>query len=199
MAPLKVGLTGGIGAGKSTVARVFGALGVPAYDADSRAKTVMTTDGILVDEIKKEFGTLCYQNSGELNRTYLASLVFSDPLKLNRLNQIVHPRVQADFESWVNRHAAHPYVLKEAALLFEAGTIEALDAVMVVTAPEHVRRQRALARDPHRTAETVNDIMKNQWPEFEKTKRADFVIVNDESVLVIPQVLDVHRQLMTKA
>jgi len=195
MPPLLIGLTGGIGSGKSTVARVFGALGVPAYDADSRAKSVMTTDGNLVAQIKKEFGNLAYQTSGELDRGYLASVVFGDPEKLKRLNQLVHPRVQVDFEQWVQANAAYPYALKEAALLFEAGTNHALDAVIVVTAPPALRLKRVLARDRHRSAQDVQNIMDNQMSEQQKVTQADYVIVNDESRLVIPQIMEVHRQL----
>jgi dephospho-CoA kinase len=199
MSCFKVGITGGIGSGKSTVARIFATLGIPVYDADSRAKSVMTTDGILIEQIKKEFGTLAYRASGELDRSLIAALVFQEPDKLKRLNALVHPRVQRDFEKWVSEQPAAPYVLKEAALLYEAGSASQLDAIIVVTAPTDVKVQRVLKRDPHRTSEAVRAIMKNQMPDEEKAKRADYVIRNDESMLVIPQVLDIHQQLMRAA
>jgi dephospho-CoA kinase len=199
MSTLKIGITGGIGSGKSTVARVFSTLGVPVYDADSRAKRVMTTDGILVEQIKKEFGMLAYRSSGELDRAFIASVVFKAPDKLARLNALVHPRVRVDFEQWVSEHNAAPYVLKEAALLYEAGAASQLEGVIVVTAPIELRVQRVVARDAHRSPEAVRDIMKNQMPDEEKLKRADYVITNDESKLVIPQVLEIHRLLMNAA
>lgn len=199
MNPLKVGITGGIGSGKSTVARIFATLGVPVYDADSRAKGVMTTDGILVEQIKKEFGTLAYRSSGELDRAFIASVVFKDPEKLNRLNALVHPRVRQDFAQWVRMHAAAPYVLKEAALLYETGSADELDAMIVVTAPTALRVQRVIQRDTHRTREAVGEIIKNQMPDEEKVKRADYVIQNDESMPVIPRVLEIHRLLMSAA
>jgi dephospho-CoA kinase len=196
MSPRKVGITGGIGSGKSTIARIFSVLGVPVYDADSRAKRVMTTDGILIEQIKKEFGTLAYRVSGELDRAFIASVVFKEPEKLTRLNALVHPRVKLDFEQWVAEQPGAPYVLKEAALLYEAGSAAQLEAIIVVTAPVDVRVQRVVKRDAHRSPEAVRDIMKNQMPDEEKVKRADYVIVNDESRLVIPQVLEIHQQLM---
>lgn len=199
MRPLRIGITGGIGAGKSTVARIFASLGVPVYDADSRAKSVMTTDGILMEEIKKEFGTLAYRSSGELDRSFMASIVFQDPGKLSRLNALVHPRVRHDFEQWVNGQPAVPYVLKEAALLHETGAASQLAATIVVTAPADVRVQRVVKRDPQRSAEAVRAIIQNQMPDEEKVKRGDYVIRNDETTLVIPQVLEIHRQLTVAA
>lgn len=197
MSATKIGITGGIGSGKSTVARIFATLGVPVYDADSRAKGVMTTDGILVEQIKKEFGTLAYRSSGELDRAFIASVVFKDPEKLTRLNALVHPRVGFDFQQWMSEHANAPYVLKEAALLYEVGSDQQLDAVIVVSAPTELKVQRVVKRDNHRTPEAVREIMKNQMPDEEKVKRADYVIQNDESMLVIPQVLEIHRLLMS--
>ena len=193
---LQVGITGGIGSGKSLVCKIFNALGVPTYDADSRAKMVMTTDGILVDAIKKEFGVLSYDAKGVLNRQHLANSVFNQPDKLKRLNELVHPRVALDYESWVSSHADVKYVLKEAALLFESGSFQSLDKIIVVTAPETLRVQRVLVRDPHRSIQQTKEIISNQMAEEEKTKRADYVIVNDETTLLIPQVLNLHLQFI---
>lgn len=189
---LQIGITGGIGSGKSLVSRIFSCLGVPVYDADSRAKYVMTTDGILIDQIKKEFGELSYHNN-ELNRSYISELVFKDKKKLEVLNRLVHPRVREDYKNWVIRQA-RPYVLKEAALLFEAQSNEMLDKVIVVSAPEELRINRVLERDNHRTRKQIEEIIKSQMKEEEKRKLADFVIVNDETQLVIPQVLMLHQQ-----
>jgi dephospho-CoA kinase len=192
--PLQIGITGGIGSGKSLVCKIFQKLDVPVYDADSHAKRLMTTDGILMSAIKKEFGDLAYNPDGGLNRVYLGNNVFNDQRKLDLLNSLVHPRVAADYEHWVETRRKHRYVLKEAALLFEAGTDKTLDKIMVVHAPEALRIQRVLSRDAHRTVEQIRTIVEKQMPEDEKLKRADYIIVNDESRLLIPQVLELHKQ-----
>jgi dephospho-CoA kinase len=190
--PLQIGITGGIGSGKSLICRVFGVLGVPVYDADSHAKELMTTDGILISEIKKEFGDLSYHLDGSLNRSYLSEHVFTDEEKLKSLNNLVHPRVAADYQRWVAVHGQAMYVLKEAALLFESGSYQALDKIIVVSAPESLRRERVLKRDVHRTVDQFNEIVEKQMAEAEKLKRADYIIVNDGSALIIPQVLKLH-------
>lgn len=196
--PLQIGITGGIGSGKSTVSRIFSALGVPVYDADSRAKSIMTTDGILVSQIKKEFGVLSFDTNGKLNRSYLAEHVFNDPEKLKLLNKLVHPRVGEDYTRWVQKQRS-AYVLKEAALLFEAKSNTALDKIIVVSAPEDMRINRVLQRDKHRTKQHVKNIILNQLSEEEKLKRADYIVVNDERKPVIPQVLELHKQFLTIA
>ena len=190
--PLQIGITGGIGSGKSLVCKIFQQLGVPVYDADSHAKRLMTTDGILITGIKKEFGDLSYHPDGALNRIYLANHVFNDDKKLALLNSLVHPRVKADYEKWVDRHKGSKYVIKEAALLFESGTNKTLDKIIVVHAPEELRIKRVLSRDKHRTIEQIKAIVEKQMPEHEKLKQADYVIVNDETELIIPQVLKLH-------
>ena len=193
-----IGITGGIGSGKSLVCRIFNILGVPVYDADSRAKSIMTTDGILVSQIKKEFGVLSYRADGAVNREYLAEHVFSNPEKLKLLNSLVHPRVGEDFKQWVNAQNS-AYILKEAALLFEAGSNTALDKVIVVSAPETLRIKRVRQRDSHRTTQQVEDIIRNQLKEDKKLKLADYIIINDESKPLIPQVLDLHKQFLSMA
>jgi dephospho-CoA kinase len=192
--PLQIGITGGIGSGKSLVSSIFNRLGIPVYDADSHAKNLMTTDGILISQIKKEFGDLSYNSDGTLNRVYLGDNVFHDKKKLELLNSLVHPRVGIDYENWVKQHSNHPYVLKEAALLFEAGTNLNLDKIIVVYASEALRVKRVLNRDSHRTVEQISGIVEKQLPEDEKMKRADYIIVNDETQLVIPQVLKLHAE-----
>lgn len=195
---LQIGITGGIGSGKSLVTRIFSLLGVPVYDADSRAKSIMTTDGILVSQIKKEFGVLSFRSDGSVNREYLADHVFSNPDKLKVLNNLVHPRVAEDFKRWVNGQQS-AYVIKEAALLFETGSGNQLDKIIVVSAPEPLRISRVLQRDAHRTEQQVKDIMRNQLSEEEKLSRADYILVNDEKKLLIPQVLELHQQLLSMA
>lgn len=196
--PLQIGVTGGIGSGKSLVCHIFALLGVSVYDADSRAKTLMTTDGILVSQIKKEFGVLSFRSDGSLNREYLAEHVFSHPDKLALLNSLVHPRVGEDYSRWVMEQPGR-YVLKEAALLFEAKSNQALDKIIVVSAPEELRIKRVLQRDKHRTEQQVRDIIRNQLKEEEKLKLADYIIRNDESTPLIPQVLGLHEQFLSMA
>jgi dephospho-CoA kinase len=142
--PIQIGITGGIGTGKSLVCQIFHVLGVPVYDADSRAKKLMTTDGILIDQIKKEFGTLSYDEKGDLNRELLGKAVFNQPDKLARLNALVHPRVAYDYNQWINEQRGANYCLKEAALLFEAGSYQLLDKIIVVSASDELRIKRVL-------------------------------------------------------
>ncbi len=194
--PLQIGITGGIGSGKSTVCRVFAVLGTPVYDADSRAKSIMTTDGILISQIKKEFGVLSYRLDGSVDREFLAQAVFQDKKKLELLNNLVHPRVAYDYERWVNEQKSD-YVQKEAALLFEAKSYLALHKIIVVYAPEEIRIKRVMQRDTHRTRQQVKEIIQNQMRDEEKLKLADFNIVNDESRLVVPQVLDLHKLFLS--
>jgi len=190
--PLQIGITGGIGSGKTLVCKIFQSLGTPIYDADSRAKVLMTTDGILVEQIKKEFGTLSYNEDGSLNRKYLGQIVFDQKLKLERLNQLVHPSVAKDYEGWVSTHQHAPYLIKEAALLFESGSYKGLDKIVVVSAPEKIRMKRVLQRDTHRTEKDVENIFVNQLSDDKKLQRADFIIINDDTRLIIPQVLELH-------
>ena len=191
--PVQIGITGGIGSGKSLVCRIFHVLGVPVYDADSRAKKLMTTDGILINQIKKEFGTLSYYEDGTLNRELLGKNVFNNPEMLARLNSLVHPRVALDYSEWTQEQSGVKYCLKEAALLFEAGSYQSLDKIIVVAAPDELRIKRVLQRDRHRNRADVEKIINNQMPQEEKIKKADFVINNDETELVVPQVLKLHE------
>ena len=192
--PLQIGITGGIGSGKSLVCKIFRVLGVPTYDADSRAKNLMTTDGILIDQIKKEFGSLSYDVKGGLNREFLSATVFAKQDKLKQLNALVHPRVAVDYKQWVEEHAGNKYVLKETALLFESGSYKELDKIILVTAPKEIRIERVLARDNHRTKEDVEKIIRNQISEEEKEAKANFIIRNNESELIVPQVVDLHKR-----
>ncbi len=195
---LQIGITGGIGSGKSLVCKIFSLLGIAVYDADSRAKSIMTTDGILVSQIKKEFGVLSYRADNSVNREYVAQHVFNDAEKLELLNSLVHPRVGEDFKQWLQAQNS-PYILKEAALLFETRSYTTLDKIIVVSAPEALRINRVLQRDKHRTEQQVKDIIRNQLAEEEKLKRADYTIVNDESKPLIPQVLELHKQFLSMA
>ncbi|MBS1491454.1 MAG: dephospho-CoA kinase [Bacteroidetes bacterium] len=193
---LRVGITGGIGAGKSLVCKIFSVLGAPVYDADMRAKQLMNEDPTLIRQISERFGSECYKN-GQLDRDYLSQLVFKNSDLLHHLNQLVHPRVAEDTKQWVALHYRAPYVIKEAALLIESGAYKELDKLVVVTAPLPLRVQRVLERDSFRSKEQVEQIISRQLPEEEKTKQADYLIHNDESTLVIPQVLKLHKRFIT--
>lgn len=188
---LRIGVTGGIGSGKSVVARLFAVLGVPVYDSDSRAKWVMANDLVLREQLLEAFGPGTYDATGQLNRPYLAQRAFGDPVRLAQLNELVHPRVGADFAAWTAAQAAagYPYLLKEAALLYESGAYKTLDRIITVFAPIAVRQARVLRRDAHRSATDVQAIMGQQLSEEEKLARADYVVHNDDSQLVLPQVL----------
>ena len=191
---LRIGITGGIGSGKSIASRLFRALGVPVYDADSRARWVMENDTELREQLLAAFGPTIYDQAGRLNRPALASTVFQNPALLGQLNALVHPHVGTDFERWATKqaHAGCPYVVKEAALLFEAGSYKQLDRIITVFAPLAVRQTRVLRRDPHRTIAEVQAIIAKQLSEEEKMQRADYVIFNDDLQLLLPQVLALH-------
>ena len=186
---LQVGITGGIGSGKSIVTRIFALLGMPVYDADTEAKKLMTSDKVLMQGIVQAFREESYNKDGSLNRPYLSYHVFNSSEKTNLLNSLVHPRVSNHYQKWVREHAKFPYVVKEAALIYESGSYKQLDKVITVYAPPSLRIARTLKRDPQRTQEEVEAIIGKQWDDAIKMERADYVIYNDDSQLVIPQVL----------
>lgn len=196
--PLLVGITGGIGSGKSTVCKLFSILGVPIFYADERAKWLMNQDSQLRVQILDAFGPAAYQPNGELNRSYLAETVFPNTEKVAELNALVHPAVRKDFAHWISQQTA-PYLIKEAALLFETGAAKELDYVINVSSPLRVRMARVLLRDPHRTEEQVNQIINQQLPDEEKNEQADFSIKNTDNKLLLPQVIALHELLLRKA
>lgn len=187
---LKIGITGGIGSGKSTVAKMFETLGIPVYHADDAAKRLMNEDKALAEKIVQKFGNDAYIN-GKLNRPFLSSIVFKDPAKLAILNAIVHPATIEDADRWMKQQTT-PYALKEAALIFESGSQAYLDKVIGVYAPAAVRIQRVMQRDGI-TAEEVKIRMNKQIDEEIKMRLCDHIITNDETTLVIPQVLKLHQ------
>lgn len=193
---LKIGLTGGIGSGKSTVAKIFELLNVPVYYADEASKRLYHTDQNLIANIKKHFGEGLYTNK-QLNRSKLAAIVFNDPDKLELLNQLVHPPTIRDAEEWFARQTA-TYVVKEAAILFESGSAAALDYVIGVKAPDALRIKRIMHRD-HLTRKEILNRINRQIDEGIKMRLCDFVINNDEQQLVIPQVLELHDKFLQQA
>ncbi len=184
--PLRVGLTGGIGSGKSVVAKVFETLGVPVYYADEAAKRLMSENVGL----RKDLGEEAYEKN-DLNRKYISAQVFGNAEKLKVLNSLVHPVTLADADEWISLQTA-PYVIKEAALIFESDAWKHLDKFIGVSAPLELRMHRAMKRDKA-SAEQVQARMDRQMNEDEKMKRCDYIIVNDETRLVIPQVLALHK------
>jgi len=192
---LRVGLTGGIGSGKSTVAALFEVLGIPVSYADREAKQVMNEDPVLREAIIRHFGAVAYEG-GTLNRPYLASEVFTSPEKLELLNSLVHPATISAGQKWVEQQAikGYPYVVREAALIFESRSALYLDFVIGVHAPSALRIDRAMQRD-NSTREEVIRRMKNQIDEDIKMKLCDAVIENDEQQAIIPQVLALHEKL----
>ena len=189
---LKVGLTGGIGSGKTTVSEVFHSLGIPFYNSDKRAKYLMENDPSLRVAIIQYFGEESYR-SEVLNRLYLSEQVFSDKSKLQKLNSIVHPVVGNDFALWCKNQSA-PFVLKEAAILIESGAYKGLDKIIVVTASENVRMERVMERDGVKASE-VRDRINNQMTDSERLQYADFIIDNDGIQMLISQVKEVFNKL----
>ena len=193
---IKVGITGGMGSGKSTVAKVFAVLGIPVYYADDAAKRLMNEDLSLKEQLLQLFGKETYTN-GMLNRKYLASVVFNNEEKLALLNSIVHPATLRDADEWMLRQKT-PYAIKEAALIFESGAQKQLDYVIGVHAPVPLSIQRVMKRD-HITRDEVKARMDKQMDEAIKMRLCDYVINNDEQELVIPQVVKIHEAFLAMA
>lgn len=189
-----IGITGGIGSGKSTVAKVFGTLGIPVYSADDAAKEIMVKDAQLVEQIREHFGPGAYHADGSLHRKYISDIVFNDKEELAVLNAIVHPATIRHSTEWAKQQRA-PYVIKEAALMFETESFHHVDKVICVYAPEALRILRVMKRDNITREEVLARIYK-QIDEKIKMKLADYVIYNDEQQMVIPQVLALHQQLI---
>lgn len=193
-----VGVTGGIGSGKSLICKIFNCLGAPVYNADHRAKWLMNNDNALKKNIKAEFGSGSFTPDGLLDRSYLAKKVFNNEEQLQKLNSLVHPAVGKDFTDWARDHSTAKYLIKEAALIFESGSDKGLDYVITISAPERLRINRVLKRDPFRDQKQVEDIMDRQMKDEERKKLADFEVINDNEHMLIPQVLKLHENLSGK-
>ena len=190
---LKIGITGGIGSGKTTVARFFEYMfQVPIYYSDIQSKLLLQTDKELIQSVKKEFGEHIYID-GQLDRKSLAQIVFDNEQKLALLNSLVHPAVERSFEQWCRPYESKPYILKEAALLFESGTYRNLDSVYTVSASEEIRIARVAKRDSSTDAEVKARISK-QWSEEQRNSHAQGIIYNNDEELLIPQLLQLHQK-----
>ncbi|HLO92610.1 MAG TPA: dephospho-CoA kinase [Lentimicrobium sp.] len=191
---LKIGLTGSIGSGKSTIARVFSMLGVPVYLTDLEAKKILDLPEISTI-VTDRFGNDLLDLNGILDRKKLASKVFNDHEALQWLNSLIHPRVRKHFLEWVDSHTAFPYIIQESAIMLETGFSSYFHKIVVVTCPLEERIKRVIGRD-NMTQEQIIERMENQWSEELKIKKADFLIVNDDHVLAIPQVVRLHDHFL---
>lgn len=191
---LKVGITGGIGAGKSLVANIFRTFGIPVYNSDAEAKRLMNEDPYLKEQIIDLFGHEAYSNNN-LNRNYLNEVVFKNHENLSRMNKLVHPAVIKDYNSWLTKYKGKSMTIKEAALLFESNSYKDLDYTILVSAPKSIRIGRVLLRDANRSREDIENIIENQMSESRKKKLSDFIIINDGERMVIPQVLEIYESL----
>ncbi len=193
MKTIKVGLTGGIGTGKSTVARIFETIGIPVYYADAAAKRLMQTDRRVKEELSRLFGSNVYAANGELKRAWLADKVFNNDSMLAELNAVIHPAVRRDAEIWFNSQSG-AYAIEEAAILIESGAYQAVDVIIVVTAPRELCISRVMQRD-NVNKDKVLQRMDNQLSMEERLSYADYRIVNDGNQFLIPQVLHIDNQL----
>ena len=195
--PLQIGITGGIGSGKSVVCKIFSCLQIPVYEADSRAKWLTNNNQEIREKVINLLGEKSYNSAGLYDSSYVASLVFKDEILLKKLNAIIHPVVMDDTEKWVLDKSSAVYVIKEAAIMNKAGDRNNLDYVIVVQAPVDLRIKRILYRD-NRRKEEIKAIIERQISDEDRNKIADFVINNDETSAIIPQVLKLHQLFLNK-
>jgi len=191
--PLLIGLTGGIGAGKSLVAKIFESLSVLVFNADLEAREILNTDRAVREQIVDVFGGAAYSGS-MANRSFLAAQIFKNEDLRGKLNAIIHPAVAEAFKAWVFKNSSETYLIKEAAITFETGLNKSLDAVILVTAPEEVRIERVMKRDGV-TETQVRDRIAAQWADEKKLELSDYRIINDGKTLIIPQVMQIHEAL----
>ena len=190
---LKIGITGGIGSGKSTVCRVFLAFGIPVFEADKIAKDLMNANEEIREKLANLFGATVYLPDGVVDRKYLAGIVFNNPSLLEQLNSIVHPVVRQTFFDWCDKQKS-PYIIHEAAILFESGFYKMMDKTITVVTNENERIQRVMKRDGL-TLELVKERIRNQWSDKERIKLADFVIGNNDDELIIPQIIEIDKKI----
>jgi len=191
---LKIGLTGNIGSGKTWVCKVFEALGIPVFYADLEARTVLNSP-IVIEKIIETFGTSVALNSKEIDRKALASIVFNDSSELDKLNKLIHPKLRSNFIDWTNSQNHASYVIQEAAILFENGFDSLMDQTITVSAPQEIRLKRVMERDKATESEVLAR-MNHQWSDKKKEDAADFIIINDGKKMVLPQILNIHKNFI---
>ncbi len=194
---LKVAITGNMGSGKTTIANVFRCLGVNVYFADLESKKMLFNQDVIAS-LRLLFGEGIMIDEYIVDKQKLAQIVFNDPHALNKLNQLMHPLVASHFEQWCRWHSSEPYIIQEAAILFESGWDKMFDKIITVTAPSSLLISRASKRDSI-DEKHVEGRLKNQWPQEKKAQLSDFVIVNDESRLLIPRILEIHNSLLNQS
>jgi len=190
---IKVAVTGGIGSGKTLVCDVFKNLGIPVFNADQSAKEIMDTDDAIKEKLISYFGADIFDNNKKLLRKRLAEIVFNNKISLLKVNEIIHPAVRKEFEEWVNRQNT-PYVIEEAAIVFESGLAHLFDKIITVSAPLGLRIKRVMNRD-NVSRENVLDRIKNQETDKYRNERSDFIIVNDDKEMILPQIINIHSKL----
>lgn len=190
---IKVGITGGIGSGKSTACKVFRALGIPVFEADAEARKLQNTDPVIRQQLIELFGTDVYLPDQTINRKFLAPIVFNNPNLLLKLNEIIHPVVRKAFYDWYEKQDA-PYVLHEAAILFETGFYKMMDKTITIATDENQRIERVMKRDGV-TDQQVIARLRNQWTDEERIKHADFVIHNNDDELIVPQIITIDKKI----
>jgi dephospho-CoA kinase len=190
---IKVAVTGGIGSGKSLVCEIFEKIGIPVFNADQSAKKIMDTNEAIKDKLISYFGIGIFDNEKRLIRNKFANIIFKDKSLLLKVNEIVHPAVREEFEEWANRQNS-PYVIEEAAIVFESGQTSLFDKIIAVTAPLEMKIERVMSRDKV-SRENILDRINNQYTDEQINKKSDFIIINDNKEMILPQIINIHNKL----
>jgi dephospho-CoA kinase len=193
---LKIGVTGGIGSGKTFICSVFSTLGIPVFNADGEAKTILNKDNDVISTIKELFGNDIYVNNS-IDRKKLAEIIFNNEEALTKINSLVHPKVRLAFKKWCLQYGHLPYVIQEAAILFESDAFKELDYTITVNASEATRIRRVMQRD-NVAEEKIKERIKNQMSDKDRLKLADYVINNEDDTMILPQILDIHQKLIKR-
>jgi len=191
---IKVAVTGGIGSGKSVVCKIFEKIGIPVFNADFEAKKLINTSRTIHDKLVSLFGAAIYQSNGDIHRKKMADLIFNDNFALQKVNEIVHPEVRKRFIEW-GKEQNSPYIIQEAAIIFESKQTQSFDKIITVTAPLELKIERVIKRDQV-SKEEVYKRMQSQLPDEIKIAKSDFVIMNDEIEMIIPQIIEIHNKLI---
>jgi dephospho-CoA kinase len=190
----KIGITGGIGSGKTTVCEIFKLLGIPVFHADEEAKNLQNNDPKIINRLTELFGVHIYSMEGKLDRKKLAAIIFNDSKALEKVNAIIHPAVRCNFLKWAENHSSEPYVLYEAAILLESGYASDFDKNILILAEENVRIKRVMRRD-HTSATLIRQRIKNQLPDIKKIKMVDYTIENNDEKLLFPQIIELDKMI----